>query len=178
MAEMIAGAVGQAWDNFLAGLVLYLPRVLVTLSIILTGWVIAAALRIVTRWTLRWLRFDSFNDRTGVSGILRGADLPAASTLMSNVVFWIVWLSFVLSGIDVLGLSALQGIVAGFGQFVPRLLVALVILAAGFVVANIAWRATLLAAVNARMPSPRLMSNAARFLIIILTMAMDPGMTA
>ncbi len=172
MAEMIASAVAQAWDNFLAGLILYLPRVMVTLSIIVAGWLIAAALRVVTRWTLRWLRFDAFTDRIGVSGVLRAADLPPASAVLSSVLFWIIWLGFLLSGIDVLGLAALRGIVAGFGEFVPRLLVALVILAVGFVVANIAWRATLLSAVNARMLSPRLMSNAVRLLIIVLTMAM------
>lgn len=172
MAQMIADAVGQAWANFLAGLVLYLPRVMATLSIVLVGWLIAAVLRVVTRWTLRWLRFDSFNERIGVAAILRAADLPAASAVVSSVVFWLVWLGFLLSGIDVLGLTALQGLVAGFGQFVPRLLVALAILVAGFVIANVAWRASLLAAVNARVPSPRLLANAVRFLILILTVAM------
>jgi Mechanosensitive ion channel, conserved TM helix len=172
MAEMITSAVGQAWANFLAGLVLYLPRVLATLSIVLAGWVIAAVLRLVTRWTLRWLRFDTFNERIGLAALLRTADLPAASVVVSSVIFWLVWLGFLLSGVDVLGLTALQGLVAGFGEFVPRLLVALAILVAGFVIGNIAWRATLLAAVNARLPSARLLSNAVRILILILTVAM------
>jgi hypothetical protein len=79
---------------------------------------------------------------------------------------------FLLSGIDVLGLTALQGLVRGFGAFVPRLVVALAILAAGLVVANFAWRATLLTANNARMSSPRLLSNAVRLLILILAVAM------
>jgi hypothetical protein len=39
-------------------------------------------------------------------------------------------------------------------------------------VANFAWRATLLAAVNARIPSPRLLSGAVRWLILILAGAM------
>jgi small-conductance mechanosensitive channel len=39
-------------------------------------------------------------------------------------------------------------------------------------VANFAWRATLLTAVNARMTSPRLLSNVVRFLILILAVAM------
>jgi hypothetical protein len=92
--------------------------------------------------------------------------------LAGSVVFWLVFLGFLLSGIDVLGLTALQGLVSGFGEFIPRLLVALAILAVGFVVANFAWRAALLAAVNARMSSPRLLSNAVRFLIMILAVAM------
>jgi hypothetical protein len=52
------------------------------------------------------------------------------------------------------------------------LVVALAILVVGLVVANFAWRATLLAAVNARIGSPRLLSNAVRALILILAVAM------
>jgi hypothetical protein len=172
MAQMIANAVGQAWANFLHSVALYLPRVLATLSILIAGWLIAALLRVITRWLLRWIRFDALSERMGLASVLRSADLPAASVLAGSVVFWLVFLGFLLSGIDVLGLTALQGMVSGFGAFVPRLVVALAILAVGFVVANFAWRATLLTAVNARMTSPRLLSSAVRFLILILAVAM------
>ena len=151
MAQMIAEAVRNAWTNFLQSVVVYLPRVLATLSIVIAGWLIAALLRVLTRWTLRWLRFDTLSERIGLAALLRGADLRPASALAGSVVFWLVFVGFLLSGIDVLGLTALQGLVLGFGAFVPRLIVALAILAVGFVVANFAWRATLLAAVNARM---------------------------
>lgn len=173
MAQMIATAVSQAWANFLQSVVLYLPRVLATLSIVIAGWLIAALLRVVTRWALRWLRFDVLTERIGLAGALRSADLPPASVLAGSVVFWLVFVGFLLSGIDVLGLTALQGLISGFGAFVPRLIVALAILAVGFVVANFAWRATLLAAVNARIASPRLISNAVRFLILVLAVAMS-----
>ena len=86
--------------------------------------------------------------------------------------FWLVWLGFLLSGIDVLGFTSLQGLLVSFWAFVPRLMLAVAILVVGFVVANFAWRATLLAAVNARVPSPRLLSGGVRWLILILTGAM------
>ncbi len=63
---------------------------------------------------------------------------------MGAIVFWLVWIGFLLSGIDVLGFESLQGLVESFWAFVPRLLVAVVILVIGFVVANFAWRATCL----------------------------------
>jgi hypothetical protein len=172
MAQMIADTVSQAWTNFLQSVALYLPRVLATLSIIIVGWIIAALLRVLMRWLLRWIRFDALSERMGLAQVLKGADLPPASVLAGTIVFWLVFLGFLLSGIDVLGLTALQGLVAGFGAFVPRLVVALAILAVGLVVANFAWRATLLAAVNARMASPRLISNVVRALILILAVAM------
>lgn len=172
MAQMIVDAVSQAWTNFLQAVVLYLPRVLATLSIVLAGWLIATMLGLATRWTLRWFRFDAVTERIGVATMLRGGDLPPPSVLAGSVVFWLVFIGFLLSGLDVLGLTALQGLVASFGAFVPRLLVAIVILAVGFGVANFAWRATVLAAVNARFGSPRLLGSAVRALVLILAVAM------
>jgi Mechanosensitive ion channel, conserved TM helix len=172
MAQMIADTVGQAWANFLQSVTLYLPRVLAMLSIVVVGWVIAAMFRVLIRWLLRWIRFDALSERMGLASVLKGADLPPASVLAGSVVFWLVFVGFLLSGIDVLGLTALQGLVSGFGVFIPRLIVALAILAVGLVVANFAWRAALLTAVNARMASPRLLSGAVRSLVLILAVAM------
>jgi hypothetical protein len=172
MAQMFANAVREAGTNFVESLAAFLPNAITTLSIILVGWLIAMLLRTVVRFALRSLRFNAFAERQGVAALLKVADLPEADALVAGIVFWLVWLGFFFSGIDVLGFTSLQGLVAGFAAFVPRLLVALVILIVGFVAANFAWRATLLAAVNAHVPSPRLLSGAVRWLILILAGAM------
>jgi hypothetical protein len=153
-------------------LAVFLPRMVTTLAIIIVGWLIAMLLRTLVRSLLGWVRINVAAERFGVAGLLRTADLPPADALVGAIVFWLVWLGFLLSGIDVLGFESLQGLVENFWAFVPRLLLAVVILVIGFVVANFAWRATLLAAVNARIPSPRLLSGGVRWLILILAGAM------
>jgi hypothetical protein len=172
MAQMIASAIRQVGTNFVESLAMFLPRMVTTLAIILVGWLIAMLLRTLVRALLGWARLNVASERFGVAPLLRTADLPPADALVGAIVFWLVWIGFLLSGIDVLGFESLQGLVESFWAFVPRLLVAAVILIVGFVVANFAWRATLLAAVNARVPSPRLLSGAVRWLILILTGAM------
>ena len=172
MAQMIANAVQQAGRNFVESLAAFLPRVVTTLAIIIVGWLIAMLLRTIVRSLLGWVRINAASERFGVAPLLRTADLPPADALLGAIVFWLVWLGFLLSGIDVLGFTALQGLIASFWAFVPRLMFAVVILVIGFVVANFFWRATLLAAVNARVPSPRLLAGAVRWLILILAGAM------
>jgi len=172
MAEMIANAVRLAGTNFVEAIAAFLPRMVTTISIVLVGWLIAILLRTLVRWILSSLRFNAWAERLGVATVLRTADLPAADALAGAIVFWLVWIGFLLSGVDVLGFTALEGLVSSFATFVPRLLVSLAILVVGFVAANFAWRATLLAAVNARVPSPRLLSGAVRALLLILTGAM------
>jgi hypothetical protein len=172
MAQMIANAIRQAGTNFVESLSLFLPRMVTTLAIIVVGWLIAMLLRTMVRAVAGWLRINVAAERFGVTPLLKTADLPPADVLLGAIVFWLVWLGFLLSGIDVLGFTSLQGLLASFWAFVPRLLLAVVILIIGFVVANFAWRATLLAAVNGHVPSPRLLSGAVRWLILILTGAM------
>jgi hypothetical protein len=172
MAQMIANAVSQAGTNFVDALALFLPRIVTTLVIIAVGWLIAILLRTIVHALLSWMRLNTAAERFGVATLLKTADFPPADTLLAAIVFWLVWIGFVLSGIDVLGFTGVEGLLAGFAAFVPRLLFGLAILVVGFVAANFAWRATLLAAVNARVPSPRLLSGMVRWLILILAGAM------
>lgn len=172
MAQMIANALRQAGTNFVEGVALFLPRMVTTIVIIAVGWLIAVLLRTVVRSVLGWLRVNPAAERFGVAPLLKVAELPPAETLIAAIVFWLVWIGFVLSGIDVLGFTGLSGLLAGFAAFVPRLLLGLAILVVGYIAANFAWRATLLAAVNARVPSPRLLAGGVRWLILLLAGAM------
>jgi hypothetical protein len=172
MGNLVLSAVSRSWDVFRGGIEQYLPRILAMLAIVVAGWLIAIVLRWVLGRGLRWLRFDVLAERAGVAPLLKAADLPEASALVGAIAFWLVWIGFLLSGIDALGLTVLGGAVQGFLRFVPRLLLAFAIVVVGAVVANFAWRATLLAAVNARLPSARLLARGVRVLILILAGAM------
>jgi small-conductance mechanosensitive channel len=170
--EIVTDAIRQAWFNVLGLVELYAPRVLAMLLIALLGWVVALVLGIVVREVLRWARFDTLARRLGAEDLLRVGELPPPSRLVGSLVFWLVWVSFLFAGIDALGFQGLESLASEFVRFIPRLVVALGILVIGFLAANFAWRATLLASVNARLPSARLVSAAVRFLIVVLTVAM------
>lgn len=172
MIEMVFQALEQAGRNFLESAAELLPRLVLTLSIVLVGWLIAGVMRWATRSLLARLGFGRLCARQGVTEMLRAADLPEPERLAGTIVFWVVWIGFLLSAVDVLGLSAVRGMIDDFAAFVPRLGVAIVILVVGFVFANVAWRATQLAAVNSRVPSPRVLSGTVRALVLLLTGAM------
>ena len=172
MAQKILEAIEQAGTNFVDSVAQFLPRALVTISIVVVGWFIAIMLRWLTRWVLGRLGFNRFCERFDLAAQLKMVGLPSAEALAGVVVFWIAWVGFLLSFVNVLGFTMLQGLVDGFVLFVPRFVVAIAILVAGFVFGNVAWRATLLVAVNARVPSPRVLSGAVRALVLILAAAM------
>jgi hypothetical protein len=172
MIQEIAEALAQSWSNFTGAFVLFVPRLVAAAIIFAGGFIVAVLARRIVRSTLVSLHFDRLAARTGASDMLRMADMPSADLLVAKIVFWIVWTGFVVSAVDALQFEPLQGLVQQFFLFVPRVLLALLVLALGFLVGNFVWRATLLASVNAGLPGARLLSGTLRLLVIAIAVVM------
>lgn len=172
MGDMIVGELGQAWTEFARALAHLLPRLLTVLIIAIVGWVIAYLIKVGLRSLLRLVKFDRLSERAGASQLLNTAALPAPSELLSQLVFWIVWLSIGLAGVSFLGITVLQQDISGILHFLPRLLVAILIAFLGLLVANFFARAALLAAVNSDLPSPHVLSDVVKVIIVVLTVSM------
>jgi len=150
----------------------FLPRLVVMLVIILSGLLVAYALKYVVRAVLRLTRLDRLSEEAGASRVLRMAALPSMTEVLSRSVFWITLLGFILVGISILNIAGLQEQIARLLRLLPEIVVAMLILFLGLVIANFLSRAALLAAVNAGYASPKMLSWSIRFGIWILAIAM------
>jgi hypothetical protein len=103
--------------------------------------------------------------------LLTKAALPSATEILSRFVYWVAWLGFILLGVSVLGILGLEEQVARFFLFLPRLFVAMFIMFFGLLAASFFSRAAMLAAVNANVPSPRVLSLALRSIIIVFVLS-------
>lgn len=172
MRDMIVSELTQAMQELARGFAHFLPRLIVMLIIAFVGWVVAYILKVILRAILRLARFDKLSENSGATQLLNNAALPSSTELLSRFVFWIAWLGFFLLGVSVLGIVGLQEHISHFFLFLPRLFVALLIVFFGLLAASFFSRAALLAAVNANLPSPRLLSLSIRTTIIILVLSM------
>jgi hypothetical protein len=172
MREMIISELMQAMQQFTRGFAHILPRIIVLVIVGFVGWIVAYFLRVLTRSILRLIKFDKLSESAGASQLLSKAALPSATELLSRFLFWVAWLGFILLGVSVLGVFGLQEQIAKFFLFLPRLFVALLIMFVGLLCAGFFSRAALLAAVNAGLPSPRLLSISIRTIIIIFVLSM------
>ena len=167
MREMIVSELTQALHEVARGFAHYLPRLIVMLILAFMGWVIAYLVKVILRSILQFMKFDKLSESAGASQLLNKAALPAATEMLSRFVFWVTWLGFILLGVSVLGILGLQEQIARVFLFLPRLFVAMFILFFGLLAASFFSRAALLAAVNANVPSPRILSLAVRSIIIV-----------
>ena len=172
MWEMIIDELTYAFQELVRSFVHFFPRLLAMLIVALLGWVIAYALKVIVRGILRVARIDRLSENAGATQLLSKAALPPLTEVLSRFVFWVVWVGFLLLGVNMLGIPALQEHISRFFLYLPRLFAALFIVFLGSLAASFFSRAALLAAVNANFPSPRLLANSIRTVILIFAVSM------
>ena len=149
-----------------------IPNLVLMLVIALVGYLIAYVVKFVLRAILRVTNFDRLSEHAGASKLLSKAALPVPSELLSRFVFWTIWLGFILVGLSRLGIGGMDEHIQRFFDLLPRVFAAIFIFFFGLVASSFFSRAALLAAVNADLPSPRLISLVIRILIIAFAVSM------
>ena len=172
MKDTIVQGLEQAYYNLVHMIAEFLPRFVVMLVIIFVGLLVAYSLRHILRALLRLTRLDRVSEDAGASRVLRMADLPSMTELLSRSIFWLAWLGFILIGISVLGVAGLQEQISRLFRFLPEVFIAILILFLGLIIANFFSRAALLASVNAGLRAPKILSWSIRFVIWILAISM------
>jgi hypothetical protein len=172
MEELVIRNLREALETASRVIAEALPRVFAMIIIVIVGWLVAWIAEFVLRRLLLLARFNRLFESRGISRALSGAALPSPSEMIARIVFWVIWVGFILVGVNALGIVGLQQEIADFISLLPQLVVAFLILFFGFLAANFLSRAALLAAVNANSPSARLVSTFVRFIVLLLALTM------
>jgi Mechanosensitive ion channel, conserved TM helix len=172
MGELVLDTLSRTFKGFFETLALFLPRLLSMLVMIAVGFVVAVFFKAAVRRIFSIEQFRKYCDSAGLTQMMRKSALPPPDVFLGQLIFWVIWLVFIVLGINALEISALQDQISRFFLFLPQIFVALVVLFVGLLIANFFSRATLLAATNANYPSARLLSSLVRLLIVILAVTM------
>jgi hypothetical protein len=115
----------------------FIPRLINGLLIILLGYLIAAAARLVIRFILHRLGFDSIMEQSGVAHSLRGVGVKIPlSRLAARLVFLLLLLSFLITAMRLMGLEAVAAILQQLLDFLPTIVAALIVFLIGSIAAR------------------------------------------
>jgi hypothetical protein len=141
--------------------------------LLLAGAVVAGLVRVALEFLLPRLGVDRFAERSGIGDVARRAGLTRRpSRTIAFAVAWIVLAVFVLLAVAALDLRVAVDLVSRAFAWLPHLLVAVALLLAGGLVAGLARRSVLIAAVNAGIPSARLLASGTYAALFVLFSAM------
>ena len=110
----------------------FLPRLLVALGVLLAGWLMAKAIRFATVKALRAFNFHVLTERAGIDNFLQqGGTRRDTTDLFGAIVYWLVILAALIVASNGLGLSQVTELLTRVVLFLPKLLVALILLIFG-----------------------------------------------
>jgi hypothetical protein len=173
MLQFMRDVIRETLTGFGERLAAFGPNLLAMLVILIVGVLLAGGVHLVLRLLLPRLGFDRFARRLGLELVLQkgGVDRPA-SALLAVLLAWALLAAFVLLAVGALDLQLAMDLVSRTFSYLPQVLIAGVLLMLGTLVAAFLRRSVLIAAVNAGLPSARLLAGGVHTGLLILFVAM------
>ena len=159
-SDSLASAGGTLVDRLSA----YVPSVFAALVLLLVGWLLAHLLKIVAARAV--LLLDTLLSRLGMPANVARRQAGRGAVVVAAIVFWVVLLAFATAAAQALGLHAFTDWLSRLVQYLPTLLVGLLILAAGWVLATLAGDLAEAAATQLEAPQRRSLGRIVRVAII------------
>lgn len=160
-----------SFQNLWLGIVSFVPNLIIALVILVLGWLIGALFGRAIWQAFRSLRVDEALRRAGFESFLRRGGLNLDSgAFIGGLVKWFVILVFLVAALNVLGLGQvnifLQQVVLAY---IPRVIVAALILLVGGVIGDVVDRVVVTAARTAEIRSANFAGSIAKWAVWVFT---------
>ena len=117
---------------FLAQVGAFLPRLALAVAVLLAGWLVARMVRFAVVKGLRAINFNVLTERAGTDGFLQQGGIRSDTTdIFGALVYWLVILAALVIAFNSLGLTYITDLLGKVVLFLPRLIIALLILVFG-----------------------------------------------
>jgi flagellar biosynthesis protein FliQ len=153
-----------------------LPRVLIAILIIVLGWMLAKAVRFAIVKGLRAVNFNVLTERAGMDSFLRDGGIRADTTQILGLLFyWLVVLASLVIGFNLLGLEYITDLLGRVLWFLPKVMVALLILAFGAYFARFIGNAVVAYCRNVHLQDADMLGRIAQYAILafVVLIALD-----
>ncbi len=154
----------------------FLPRLALALVVILLGWFLAKGARFAITKGLRAVNFHVVTQRAGLDGFLRDGGIRADTTdILGLMVYWLVILGALVIGFNSLGLIYVTDLIGRVILFVPKVMVALLVLAFGAYFARFIANAITAYCKNVHIQDAELLGRLAQYAILtfVVLIALD-----
>ncbi|OGI26047.1 MAG: hypothetical protein A3J76_05555 [Candidatus Moranbacteria bacterium RBG_13_45_13] len=162
--EAITMSLLNLWDRF----VNFLPSLIGAVLVFVAGWIVAVALGKVVEHIVKMVKVDDVMEKAGTKARFEkaGVKLNVASFL-GGLVKWFLILVFLMASTDILKLSQVTTFLNSIVLYLPNVVVAAVILAVAFLVANFVFAVVKGSTKVAGIVSATLLATVAKWAIVI-----------
>lgn len=124
-------------NQFWVQLVNFVPKLLAVVVILFFGWVIAKLVRTGVKRILELIQFDNFAEKSGLEAFMSSGNVNVTlSGIISQVMYWLVIIMFVITGANTLGLSEVAVLLHDLAGYLPRIILAILVMIFGTLLAR------------------------------------------
>jgi hypothetical protein len=161
---------------FLVQVGAFLPRLALAVVVVIAGWLLAKVVKFAVVKGLRAINFNVLTERAGMDGFLQQGGIRSDTTgILGLIVYWLVILAALVIGSNSLGLTQVTDLLRDVVLFLPKVVVALLILAFGAYFARFIANAVLTYCKNIGLQDADLLARLAQYAIIafVVLIALD-----
>ena len=154
----------------------FLPRILLAVVIVVVGWMVAKMVRFAIVKGLRAVNFNVLTERAGMDTFLRDGGIRADTTeILALLFYWLVVLASLVIGFNLLGLEYITDLLGRVVWFLPKVMVALLILAFGAYFARFIGNAVIAYCRNVHLQDADILGRLAQYamLAFVVLIALD-----
>jgi flagellar biosynthesis protein FliQ len=122
----------DAWNDVAT----FVPKFAAALAVFIIGWIVAKLIRKAVARVLNKIKLDSYVDKAGIGAPLERAGYPNSVDLIVKIIYFGLMLLVLQLAVGVFGDSDISNAIDDMVAFIPRLVVAIVIVVITGVIAN------------------------------------------
>jgi len=158
----------DATREFLHQTAAFLPKLLLAMLVVAVGWLIAKAVRFAVERALRAINFNVLTERAGTDNFVRQAGMRGdTTTLFGLLAFWLVVLAAMIIAFNGMGLTYITDLLGRVVIFVPKLLIAMLVMVFGAYSARFVGSAVQNYCVDAQIPDAEMLGRLVRYGIML-----------
>lgn len=115
----------------------FVPKLVLFLVILIIGLFVAKWIRRIVHKVLTKIRFDEYIDRAGIGAPLERAGFADSGRFVAQIIYYLVVLMVLQMAFNVFGDNPITDALAGLVDWLPKLVVAMVLVIIGGLVANV-----------------------------------------
>lgn len=161
---------------FLTQIGAFLPRLALAVAVLIGGWLVAKVARFAVARSLRAINFPVLTERAGIDGFLQQGGLRSDTTaIFAALVYWLVVLAALVIAFNSVGLTYITDLLGKVVLFVPKVIVALLIVTFGAYFARFVANAVIAYCKNVGIQDAALLGSMAQYAIMafVVLIALD-----
>ncbi len=161
---------------FLVQIAGFLPKLALAVAVLIAGWLLAKFAMFATEKALRAVNFNVLTERAGLDGFLHQGGVQSDTTrILGLLIYWLVILAALIIGFNSMGLTYITGLLGQIVLFVPKVIVALLILAFGAYFARFVGNAVVTYCKNIAIQDAEVLGKLAQYAIMtfVVLIALD-----